>query len=127
MIVGLAIVASTFVSCGPTPPPGHRDPWFDEESPPLISGDLDEAEKRWRKDIEGERTTDADALLKDDPAKDPGEYGKVAFGDEEPPPPPPTTFWGKFKVGMNSFGRATFAAMTVLVTVGMMVAPYLLL
>lgn len=126
MVVGLAIVASTIASCGPTPPPGHHDPWFDEDSPAVISGDLDEAEKRWRKDIERERTTDPDALLKDDPPKKPDEYGEVAFEDDQPPPPP-TTFWGKVKSGMNSVGRASFAAMTVLVTVGMMVAPYLLL
>ena len=45
-----------------------------------------------------------------------------AAGD--PPAPPPTTFWGKVQAAAQSMGRASFAAMTILVTLGMMVAPY---
>lgn len=134
MVVFLTIVAGTIASCGPTPAQGRHDPWFDDDdAPPMISGNTDEAEKRWRRDIEAdrgliarERANDPDALLTDDPPKDPDEYGNVAFDDEKPPPAP-TTAWGKFKAGMNKVGRASFAAMTVIVTVGMMVAPYLLL
>src|SRR5262249_47774136 len=94
-----------------------------------LTGDLDEAEARWRREMVYNNCPDSDAhLLTDDPPKAPKEYGKVTFehGEEAPPPPPPTT-WDSFKAGMDKVGKASFAAMTVLVTVGMMVAPYFMM
>ncbi len=96
-----------------------------------------------------------DALLKDDPPTGPAQDGNRARHDAPPKDegvsqkddardpyaridddfdangdvekPPPTTFWGKVQAAAESVGRASFAAMTVVVTLGMMVAPYLLL
>ena len=89
--------------------------------------------------------TQNDPLLKDDPPKAPEQYGEVA--DHDTPPKDqvgdakhsgdpyavvdddpeadekdksPPTFW-------QSVGRASFAAFTVLITLGMMAAPYLMM
>lgn len=123
-LLGAAVVAMVIASCGPTTQQPRHDPFFDDDAPSPVTGNFDDAEARWRDDIAGERTTDPDALLKDDPAGEAERYGNVAFKDE---PPPPTTFWGKVKAGAETVGKASFAALSVLVTLGMMVAPYLLL
>jgi len=122
----------------------------------MVSGDFDKDEAAWRKQMahETQHHDKADALLKDDPPKSPEHYGNVAGTDApqtdasvktDPPPndasvksdegdpyaridddvdadpdaKKPATFWEKV-------GRATFAAMTVLLTLGMMAAPYLM-
>jgi hypothetical protein len=126
-LLGAAVVAMVIVSCGPTTQQPRHDAFFDDDAPSLISGNLDDAETRWRKEIAGERATDPDALLTDDPPGEPHSYGKVAFEDAEPAEPKPTTFWGKMKAGAETVGKVSFAAVSVLVTLGMMAAPYLLL
>jgi hypothetical protein len=117
-----AIIGVVITGCGPPASQPRHDPFFDDDSPSTINGNLDDAETRWRNEIAGERTTDPDALLTDDPPGEPERYGEVAFQDEAP-----KTFWGKVKAGAETVGRASFAAMSVLLTLGMMVAPYLLL
>ncbi len=122
--MALIVVAS----CSPETmqPKGLNDPWFneDENAPPTVTGNLDEAEMRWRKDIEAHQgvrnADDPNALLTDDPPAAPDAYGNVA--DPGNTPQPPATFSDK----ANAFGRASFAAMSVAVTLGMMVAPYFL-
>ena len=124
LVVAVVVAASASVSCAPEAAKhkGLDDPWFNEDSPPTITGNLDEAEARWRKDLEAERPKHADdpnALLTDDPPDSADAYGDVAF-PKDTPPQQPKTFWDKF-------GNASFAVMTVLVTVGMAVAPYFLM
>jgi hypothetical protein len=89
--------------------------------------------------------TQDDPLLKDDPPKAPDQYGTVTSHDAPPKDQvadarhsrdpysvvdddpeadekdkTPPTFW-------QSVGRASFAAFTVLITLGMMAAPYLMM
>jgi hypothetical protein len=130
-----------------------QDPFFDdEESTSLVSGNMDKDEAEWRKQLhhETKKATQndppqSDPLLKDDPPKSPEHYGSVTNDDTQPKDQvadakssgdpyatvdddpeadekdkAPTTFW-------QSVGRATFAAFTVLITVGMMAAPYLMM
>ena len=123
LLLTVAIAATVIAGCGPVTPQARLDPFFDDDAPSPVAGNFDDAEARWRNDIGGERTTDPDALLKDDPPGEAERYGNVAFKDEPPPP----TFWGKVKAGAETVGKASFAAVSVLVTLGMMVAPYLLL
>ncbi len=138
MLMMLAVIAS---ACGPTAAQRAHEGTEDEIVGPRIADDWDASEARWRKDIASERWSNDDMnLLTDDPPAKPDDYGKVAkadsaetasdgdafFGDE-PQGPPPSGFWGHVKAGANSFGKASFAVLTVAVTVGMAVAPYLLL
>lgn len=120
-------------ACGPSPQPHARgaDEWGMADTPHEIDGDFDAAEARWRKEIAAERWSDDEKLLTDDPPAAPAAYGKVAFteGAEVGPPAPlaPRTFWSRVKAGADTAGKATFAALSVAVTLGMIVAPYLLL
>ena len=125
MLVAAAVVTSVLAGCGPMTTQPRHDPFFDDDAPSPVAGNFDEAETRWRKDIAAERADDPDALLRDDPPAEPEAYGTVASKGDEPPPP--TTFWGKVKSGAEAVGKASFAAFSVLVTLGMMAAPYLLL
>jgi hypothetical protein len=123
MLLVVVVVASAFVSCAPeaTTHKGLDDPWFNEDSPPTITGDLDEAEARWRKELPQHhlKQDDPDALLTDDPPDSPDAYGNVASEDEKQP--------GSRKSFWDNVGHATFAALTVIVTIGMAVAPYFLM
>ena len=140
------VLASVINGCDAPARKPLQDPFFDDESSTMVSGDFDKDEAAWRKQMAREQhhATAADPLLKDDPPKPPAEYGNVAkpdaevtqphdptpdpyaevdadvSGDSDMEKPPPTTFWEKV-------GRASFAALTVIMTLGMMVAPYLLL
>ena len=125
VLLAAAVVVTAIAGCGPMTTQPRHDPFFDDDAPSPVAGNFDDAETRWRKDIAAERTDDPDALLRDDPPDEPDRYGKVAF--KEDAPPPPTTFWGKVKGGAEAVGKASFAALSVLVTLGMMAAPYLLL
>src|SRR6185369_2207347 len=76
LLLGLGIVIVVMSGCGPTAQPrSHHDSWFDDDAPSDISGNLDSAEARWRREIENERGTDP--LLTDDPPGAPEDYGKV--------------------------------------------------
>jgi hypothetical protein len=134
-----------------------QDPFFEEDKPNgLMSGDMDKDETEWRKQLhhETKKATQNDAtesdppqsdpLLKDDPPKAPEQYGKVANGDAPPKDQvasakksdpyavvdddpetdekdqAPPTFW-------QTVGRAGFAVFTVIMTLGMMAAPYLMM
>jgi len=136
----LALALAPAISCGAGPRRGPADEEWARDAQPRteLAGDLDEAEIRWRKEIERSRAEDdmAARLLTDSPPGAPVTYGEVAFdplaeeadsdgsgsggdtGDEA----------GSSSEGSWSrAGKATFAALTVLVTLGMMAAPYLLL
>ena len=124
VVVGMLLALVQFLACAPATADRKTDDW--ERSPSALSGDLDAAEMRWRKEIEASRAEE-NRLLTDDPAKPPSTYGKVAFTEEvEEEPPRPLTRWERFNEGLKHFGRATFAAMTVIVTLGMIAAPYLI-
>jgi hypothetical protein len=156
LAVALVVVGIVGVigGCGqPQAKKAFADPFFDEdESNALVSGDMDKDETQWRKELHhqsGHATQNdppqSDPLLKDDPPKAPEHYGKVtnddtlpkdqvadakssgdpyATVDDDPAADDkdkqPTTFW-------QSVGRASFAAFTVLITLGMMAAPYLMM
>ena len=117
-------------ACWPSLQPHARaeDELGFEGIPHEIDGDLDAAEVRWRKEIAAERWSDDENLLTDDPPKTPAAYGKVAFAEgAEVGPPAPRTFWSRVKAGADTAGKATFAVLSVAVTLGIIVAPYLLL
>ncbi len=126
---GIVLVVALLVqllACAAATSERKTDDW-DSRSPSALTGDLDAAEMRWRKEIAASRAEE-DRLLTDDPPGAPKRYGKVAFTEEvvEEEPAMPLTRWERFKVGAAHFGKATFAAMTVVVTLGMMAAPYLI-
>lgn len=149
IVIALVLVSIVGVigGCGGAPARKPlQDPFFDDEgSTDMVSGDFDKDEAAWRKQMahETRHPDHTDALLKDDPPKSPEHYGNVAATDTppsdasvkadegdpyaridddvdaDPDAKKPATFWEKV-------GRATFAAMTVLLTLGMMAAPYLM-
>lgn len=124
------LLAGLLGACGPSVQPHTRgaDEWDAADMPHEIDGNLDAAEARWRKEIEAERWSDDDKLLTDDPPGAPSDYGKVASSvGAKTDPPVPQTFWGRMQTGADKVGKATFAFLSVAVTLGMMVAPYLLL
>ena len=128
-------------ACASAVPPAHpaSQEWqLDGDKHAGLDGDWDASEKRWREEIAAQRwknddddlrklvegDADGSVTLKRDRDDD---KGTDAQAEEPKSEAPPTTFWGKVKAGADTFGRASFAAMTVVVTLGMMVAPYLLL
>lgn len=127
----LLITAAHLDACAPAARQHAEDDWGHGAS--RLTGDLDAAEARWRKEIAASRAEE-DRLLTDDPPGAPSTYGQVASsGDaasgeaaDAEDPPVPQTFLGRVKAGIDTFGKATFAALTVVVTVGMMAAPYLI-
>lgn len=124
----LLVVLLQGVACGPPPSGKVNDPWAeDADRQSEIDGDLDRAEMRWRREIARSRHQDEEdmRLLTDDPAQDPSEYGQVVSENGDPAEGSrPLTGWDLFKSRARTFGRATFAFMTVAITLGMMVAPY---
>ncbi len=141
------LLAMLVAGCA-TAQPRARDADQDEILGPKIAEDWDEAESRWRKDIASERWSEDDMnLLTDDPPSAPGSYGHVAgsaahdandvdrdlddaldeHADDGASAPPPHGVWGHVKSGANSVGKASFAVLSVAVSLGMMIAPYLLL
>jgi hypothetical protein len=144
----IVVVMIVLIGCGAAQKPQRTgDEWAFDGKAHDLDDDPDAAESRWRKEIAAQGWSDEqdmldrDKLLTDDPPKSPSSYGKVASssgttsrpGDvasspgEEGDPAVPTTFWGRFRAHADTVGKATFAALTVVVTLGMMVAPYLLL
>lgn len=128
----LTLLAGTACTSNPRVKDPESHEWKHDE--PELSGDWDEAEARWRRDIANERWSDSGTML-GRTAPD----GPVAFAPEATSPAPPSEpdavgdvrhpledpaadegFW-------NKAGKASFAAFTVAFTLGMMVAPYLLL
>jgi len=122
VFLAVALGVTIVTSCGPPARQGLSDTFFADDAPSPVASDLDEAETKWRRELKLDHADDPDALLKDDPPGKPEDYGNVA--DQ---PQPPKTFWDKFRAGAQTVGKASFAAATVLITVGMMVAPYFLL
>src|SRR5438874_595287 len=106
LLLALMIAMTLTVSCGPPAHQGLQDPFFAEDAPSPVGENLDEAEAKWRRELEHERSNDPDALLTDDPAGKPADYGNVASPDDERP----KTFWGKMKAGAETVGKASFAA-----------------
>ncbi len=132
IVVGLILVLglAQIPACAPSM---HRetDDW-DRETilEPDITGDNDKDEARWRRELASDPFGDDGSLLTDDPAKSASE----SLDDQENAPPPnfvgppepPSTMDSMRKRG-NVFGRALFSVLTVVVTLGMMAAPYLLM
>jgi hypothetical protein len=116
------------VACGPTM---HQpdDDWKALE--PEITGDNDKDEARWRRELESDPWGDDAHLLTDNPPKTAAEY-RAHQDDEVPPldfvgPPEPPSRWDNMQKGGTTFGRVMFSVLTVLVTLGMMAAPYLMM
>lgn len=110
----------------------HPDDDWDRDSilEPEITGDNAKDEARWRRQLADDPFGDDDHLLTDDdPSKPISEYQ-----DEEGAPPPdfvgppaPPTRWEAMQKRSTTFGKVFFSIMTVVVTLGMMAAPYLMM
>ena len=132
IVVGLigALCVALIPACAPTK---HRsvDDWGEETvMEPEITGDNTKDEARWRRQLASDPWGDDGSLLTDDPPKTAAEYEDMA--DAEPPsdfvgPPAPPTTWENMQKSGTKFGKVFFSIMTVLVTLGMMAAPYLML
>jgi hypothetical protein len=151
---GAALLAALVLAggCGPGARRAESDEWLRSvEARTELDGDFEKAEARWRKELGREARPDDGALLTDDPPATPAAYGSVAFKETEalggtaarataearagmeagvardPAEREATGFWAGVRRGSDTVGRAGFAVVTVLVVVGMAVAPYLLL
>jgi hypothetical protein len=148
LAASIVIVMIVLIGCGTVgqKPPRAGDEWAYDGQVHDLDDAPDAAEERWRKEIAAQRWSDEhdmldpDKLLTDDPPQPPSSYGKVASTSgasrtdavaassvTDGDPEGPKTFWERFGAGANTFGKASFAALTVLVTLGMMAAPYLLM
>jgi hypothetical protein len=130
MVVALMGVLGLVVACGPTSH-RHDDEWGEKATmQPEITGDNDQDEARWRRELASDPWGDDSSLLTDDPPKKAAEYEGVS--DDGPPldfvgPPAPPSTWDNMSKGSTKFGKIFFSIMTVFVTLGMMAAPYLLM
>jgi hypothetical protein len=126
------LVTSLGAACGPTQHKSDYETW---KASTESHGDFGEAEERWRRAISQSPWREQDmnhdlSLLTDAPPRAPETDGEVArqpggaaaFAEEtaEPGDDAESDTW-------NNVGMASFSAFTVLFTVGMAVAPYLLL
>ena len=115
-------------SCGP---PTHHNSDWDEGGvvEPHITGDNAQDEARWRHELASDPWGDDGHLLTDDPPKTAAEYqdGRTVPPKDFVGPPAPPTSAEKMQQNSTKFGRIFFSIMTVLVTLGMMAAPYLLM
>ena len=128
VLVGMLAVAFA-AACGPTSH-RHGDDWDDMRNPE-ITGDNDKDEARWRRELESDPWGDDAHLLTDNPPKTAAEYRAHQDG-EVPPldfvgPPEPPSRWDNMQKGGTTFGKVMFSVLTVLVTLGMMAAPYLMM
>lgn len=131
-LVGMLAVVFAFLlasACGPT---SHRldDEWGEAGLQHAITGDNAKDEARWRRELASDPWGDDSHLLTDDPPKTAEEYR--AQSEDVPPldfvgPPEPPSSWDNMQRSSTKFGKVFFSVMTVLVTIGMMAAPYLLM
>ena len=129
--VGLLVASCVALTaaCGPTK---HRpvDDWANDDSlEPEITGNNARDEARWRQELASDPWGDDAHLLTEDPPT-----AALADADADPPPPKdfvgppaPPTKWEKTQKQGTIVGRALFSVLTVLVTLGMMAAPYLMM
>ena len=122
MLAGLA-------TCGPT---SHRgdDEWGEGPTEePMITGDNERDEARWRRELASDPWGDDSDLLTDDPPKAAAEYEN----DEDIPPldfvgpPEPPSTWDNMQKSGSILGKFMYSFLTVAVTLGMMAAPYLMM
>ncbi len=129
IVMGVIAVLALIAACTPA---AHRqvDEWGEDKTMrPEITGNNAKDEARWRRELASDPWGDDAHLLTDDPISD------DAFGEDEdssPPkdfvgPPAPPSSWDNMQSGGTKFGKVFFSIMTVLVTLGMMAAPYLLM
>lgn len=131
IVSGVIGLLALIAACAPTQ---HRqvDEWGEEQTiRPEITGNNAKDEARWRQELASDPWGDDAHLLTDEPPPT-GE----AFDDMDEPnappkdfvgPPAPPSRWDNMTKGGTKFGRVFFSIMTVLVTLGMMAAPYLLM
>jgi hypothetical protein len=129
VVIGVFTALALVAACGPAT---HRqvDEWGEEKTMrPEITGDNAKDEARWRRELASDPWGDDAHLLTDDPplgARDFQEDDDVPPKDFVGPPAPPSS-WDNMQKGGTKFGKVFFSVMTVLVTLGMMAAPYLLM
>ena len=126
ILAGLALIAA----CTPA---AHRqvDEWGEDKTMrPEITGNNAKDEERWRRELASDPWGDDAHLLMDEPPA--GAPDAFDDADDTPPkdfvgPPAPPSSWDNMTKGSTKFGKVFFSVMTVLVTLGMMAAPYLLM
>lgn len=129
VVIGICAVLALIAACGPT---SHRqvDEWGETKTMrPEITGDNAKDEERWRRELASDPWGDDGRLLTDDPPLAAADYEDE---DSVPPkdfvgPPAPPSSWDNMQKGGTKLGKVFFSVMTVLVTLGMMAAPYLLM
>lgn len=131
VVVVLVGMLAGLATCGPTSHRGGADEWGEGPTKePMITGDNDRDEARWRRELASDPWGDDSNLLTDDPPKSQQEYEER---DEDIPPldfvgpPEPPSTWDNMQHGGSKIGKVFFSLMTVLVTLGMMAAPYLMM
>lgn len=131
MLPAIAIAVALVGACGTPKRTSNPEEWSRRAE---VDGDFDKAEDRWRREIAANPWSEDDMnLLTDDPPGAPDSYGSVTAADpalsggavslDDPPAEgaeESDEFW-------SDVGKAGFSAFTVLFTVGIAVAPYLLL
>ena len=133
IVVGVIGLLVLLAACGPTT---HRqvDEWGDNKTArPEITGNNIKDEARWRRELDSDPLGDDAHLLTDDPPLSADDFRDMDQEDANLPPkdfvgpPAPPSRWDTMQSGSTKFGKVFFSIMTVLVTLGMMAAPYLLM
>ncbi len=128
-VVALIGMLGLALACGPT---AHRlDDWGESTAlEPEITGDNAKDEDRWMRELASDSWDEDARLLTDDPPRTASDLedmrGDVPPFDFVGPPEPPST-WDNMSSGGTKFGKVFFSLLTVVVTLGMMAAPYLLM
>jgi hypothetical protein len=131
-VIGFFAALVLVAACGPTT--HHRvDEWGETKTmQPEITGDNAKDEARWRRELGSQPWGDDSRLLTDDSPLTAEDERLLEDADDLPPkdfvgPPAPPSSWENVQKGGTKFGKVFFSIMTVLVTLGMMAAPYLMM
>lgn len=132
VVIGVCAALALVAACGPT---SHRqvDEWGETKTmKPEITGDNAKDEARWRRELAANPMGEDAHLLTDDSPLTAEDEQLLQDADDLPPkdfvgPPAPPSTWDNMSRGGTKFGKVFFSVMTVLVTLGMMAAPYLLM
>lgn len=128
IVLGLAVGLALVVACAPRAQREVDDWGRATVLEPEITGDNAKDEERWLRELESDPWGKDDHLLTDEPPETAADYEdeNVPPLDFVGPPEPPSSM-DSMQKGSRTVGKALFSVLTVLVTLGMMAAPYLLM